>query len=164
LGSVEDRRERSGTEQPSRPDHLYTRSEFFRRPLPDETVAALVEHLTQGVALGQSREVDFLPWGGAYNRIRADATAFVHRAERFLVQHLVMIRAASAERAAAREWLDGSWALVHPWGSGGVYPNFPDPDLQDWARAYHGSNLDRLRRVKAAYDPGGFFRFHQSLP
>jgi Berberine and berberine like len=38
------------------------------------------------------------------------------------------------------------------------------PDLQDWARAYHGSNLDRLRRVKAAYDPGGFFRFHQSLP
>jgi FAD/FMN-containing dehydrogenase len=166
LGSVEDRRERSGPEPPPRPDHLYTRSEFFRRPLPGETVAALVEHLTQGVAPGQSREIDFLPWGGAYNRVRADATAFVHRAERFLIQHLVMIGAdaAAAERGAARDWLDRSWALVHPWGSGGVYPNFPDPDLQDWARAYHGSNLDRLRRVKAAYDPGGFFRFHQSLP
>jgi FAD/FMN-containing dehydrogenase len=165
LGSVEDR-ERSGPGRPAPPGHLYTKSEFFRRPLPDETVAALVEHLTRGPAAGQLREVDFLPWGGAYNRVPADATAFVHRSERFLVQHLVQVGAdaAPAERDAAREWLARSWTLVHPWGSGGVYPNFPDPDLQDWARAYHGTNYDRLRRVKAAYDPGGFFRFHQSLP
>jgi FAD/FMN-containing dehydrogenase len=166
LGSVEDRHERSGPEQLPPPGHLFTKSEFFRRPLPGETVAALVEHLTQGLAPGQSREVDFLPWGGAYNRVPADATAFAHRAERFLVQHLVEVGAdaAPAERGAARDWLARSWALVHPWGSGGVYPNFPDPDLQDSAHAYHGTNYDRLRRVKAAYDPGGFFRFHQSLP
>jgi hypothetical protein len=166
LGSVEDRPEGSGPEPPPRPSHLYTKSEFFRRPLPGETIAALVEHLTNGLALGQPREVDFLPWGGAYNRVPADATAFAHRGERFLVQHLVMVGAdaAPAERGAARDWLARSWALVHPWGSGGVYPNFPDPDLQDWARAYHGTNYERLRRVKAAYDPGGFFRFHQSLP
>src|SRR5512132_1144781 len=166
LGSVEDRPERSGPEQPPQPSHLYTKSEFFRRLLPGDTVATLVEHLTQGLAPGQSREVDFLPWGGAYNRVPADATAFAHRRERFLVQHLVMVGAdaAPAERDAARDWLARSWALVHPWGSGGVYPNFPDPDLQDWASAYHGTNYDRLRRVKATYDPGGFFRFHQSLP
>jgi FAD/FMN-containing dehydrogenase len=157
LGSVEDRQEQPG--------HLYTKSEFFRQPLPGEAVAALVGHLTQGLAPGQSREVDFLPWGGAYNRVRADATDFAHRGERFLVQHLVTVSpdAAPTERDPARGWLARSWALVHPWGSGGVYPNFPDPDLQDWARAYHGTNYDRLRRVKAAYEPGGFFRFHQSL-
>jgi FAD/FMN-containing dehydrogenase len=166
LGSVEDRPERSNPERPAQPGHLYTKSEFFRRPLPAETVAALVEHLTQGLAAGQSREVDFLPWSGAYNRVPADATAFAHRGERFLIQHLVEVGAdaAPAERAAARDWLARSWALAHPWGSGGVYPNFPDPDLRDWARAYHGTNYDRLRRVKAAYDPGGFFRFHQSVP
>jgi len=166
LGSVEDRSERSGPVPPPQPGHLYTKSEFFRRSLPGDTVAALVEHLTQGLAPGQSREVDFLPWGGAYNRVPADATAFVHRGERFLVQHLIQVGADAGEpdRRAARDWLARSWALVHPWGSGGVYPNFPDPDLQDWPRAYHGTNYDRLRRVKAAYDPGGFFRFHQSLP
>ena len=60
------------------------------------------------------------------------------------------------QRDTARDWLARSWALVHPWGSGGVCPDFPDPDLQDWARAYTGPNHDRLRRVKAAYDPGGF--------
>ena len=164
LGSVEDR-ERSGPRRPPQPSHLYTKSEFFRRPLPGETVTGLVEHLTRGLTPGRSREVDFLPWGGAYNRVPADATAFAHRGERFLVQHLVQVDAdaAPAERSAARDWLARSWALVHPWGSGRVYPNFPDPDLQDWAHAYHGTNYDRLRRVKAAYDPGGFFRFHQSL-
>jgi hypothetical protein len=45
-----------------------------------------------------------------------------------------------------------------------VYPNFPDPDPQDWTRAYHGANYSRLLRVKARYDPDNFFRFHQSLP
>ena len=166
LGSVEDRRERSSPERPPQPGHLYSKSEFFRRSLSGETVATLVEHLTQGLARGQSREVDFLPWGGAYNRVPAHATAFAHRSERFLVQHLVQVGAgaAPAERAAARDWLARSWTLVHPWGSGGVYPNFPDPDLQDWAHAYHGTNYDRLRRIKAAYDPDGVFRFQQSLP
>ena len=146
LGSVEDRPERSGPDRPPRPGHLYSKSEFFRRPLPGETVAALVEHLTQPLASGQTREVDFLPWGGAYHRVPADATAFVHRGENFLIQHLVEVGAdaASAERGAARDWLARSWALVHPWGSGGVYPNFPDPDLGDWARAYHGTNDSRL--------------------
>jgi FAD/FMN-containing dehydrogenase len=47
--------------------------------------------------------------------------------------------------------------MVHPLGSGGVYPNFPDPDLDDWSQAYHGANLDRLLRVKAEYDPDGVF-------
>ena len=28
--------------------------------------------------------------------------------------------------AAAREWLDRSWAITHPFGTGGVYPNFPE--------------------------------------
>jgi FAD/FMN-containing dehydrogenase len=44
-----------------------------------------------------------------------------------------------------------------------VYPNFPDPELDDWARAYHGANLGRLRRVKATYDPENVFRFDQSV-
>jgi FAD/FMN-containing dehydrogenase len=68
------------------------------------------------------------------------------------------------EREAARHWLARSWTSVHPWGSGGVYPNWPDPDLEDWAHAYHGTNLERLVRVKRKYDPDNFFRFDQSLP
>ena len=44
------------------------------------------------------------------------------------------------------------------------FPNFADPELEDWASAYFGPNYPRLVQVKARYDPAGFFRFHQSLP
>jgi hypothetical protein len=106
-----------------------------------------------------------MPWGGAYNRVRPDATAFVHREELFQLKHSVVIEteAPTAEGADARAWVARSWASVHPWGSGRVFQNFIDPDLVGWADAYYGPNYARLLRVKAKYDPTGFFRFHQSL-
>jgi FAD/FMN-containing dehydrogenase len=166
LDSLDDQHRPAAGDRPPPQGHLFTKSEFFRQPLPSEPVRALVAHLAGGVAGAAWREVTFTPWGGAYNRVPADATAFVHRDERFLIQHLVTTGpdAPVPARDAARGWLARSWALVHPWGSGGVYPNFPDPDLEDWAGAYHGSNYDRLVGVKARYDPDNFFRFHQSLP
>ena len=130
-------------------DDSISKSEFFTDPLPGDAVAALVDHLSSG----PGRELDFMPMGGAYNRVPVHATAFAHRDTRFLLKH------ASSDR----DWLDRSWRIVRPWGTGGVYPNFPDPHLTDWATAYHGDNLDRLRAVKARYDPQGFFRFHQSI-
>jgi FAD/FMN-containing dehydrogenase len=150
-----------------RPDgHPYNKSEFFREPLPAEAVTALVRNLSEDRTAGQSRELDFTPWAGAYNRVPADATAFAHRDERFLLLHVAVVEpdAPAADREAARDWLARSWSSVRPWGTGSVYPNFPDPDLEDWARAYHGTNLERLVHTKAKYDPDGFFRFHQSIP
>ena len=146
--------------------HTFSKSEFFDAPLPDGTVEALVRNLGEARRSGQARELDFTPWGGAYARVPVDATAFPHRDARFLLKHAVVIDADASRRdhEAARAWLHRSWTTVHPWGSGGVYPNFPDPDLASWARAYHGPNFERLRQVKAAYDPGGFFRFHQAIP
>jgi FAD/FMN-containing dehydrogenase len=147
------------TEDAQEDGHPYSKSEFFRRPLPSEAVAALVEHLPGDRPAGQERELDFTPWGGAYNRVRADATAFAHRDELFLLKQAVVVdpAATDAEREEARRWLARSWELVHSWGSGGVYPNFPDPDFDDWSEAYHGNNRERLLRVRSSYDPDGFF-------
>jgi Berberine and berberine like len=49
-------------------------------------------------------------------------------------------------------------------GSGRVFQNFPDPELEDWADTYYGPNYQRLVRVKARYDPGGFFHFTSRCP
>jgi len=134
--------------------HPYSKSEFFARPLPADAIAALVAHLGAGRVAGQARELDFTPWGGAYNRVRPDATAFVHREDRVLLKHAVTVGpgATAAERDGARRWLERSWALAHPSGTGRAYQNFPDPDLADEARAYHGANADRVARVRARYD------------
>ena len=146
--------------------HYFSKSGFFRGPLPREAIESLVENLAEGRVAGQSRELDFSPWGGAYNRVPADATAFVHRDGLFLLQHAVVTApdASATGTEGARRWLGRSWELARPWGSGAAYPNWPDPDLEDWARAYHGANLDRLVSIKRRYDPEGFFHFHQSVP
>jgi FAD/FMN-containing dehydrogenase len=145
--------------EPGSEPYAYSKSEFFSRSLPAEAVDALVALLRE--APGDC-DLDFSPWGGAYNRVRPDATAFAHRGARFLLKHGVAV-APDADPAPAREWLARSWGLAHPWGTGGVYPNFPDPDLGDALRAYHGPNLERLRQVKAAYDPDRVFDFHQAV-
>jgi FAD/FMN-containing dehydrogenase len=139
--------------------HPYIKSEYLRRRLPTEAITALVDHVASERLAGQARELDFTPWGGAYNRVPADATAFVHRDARVLLKHGVLLdpEASAADRDSARRWLARSWEIVHPWGTGGAYPNFPDPDLDHWAEAYYGGNRERLLRVKAAYDPDGVF-------
>lgn len=36
--------------------------------------------------------------------------------------------------------------------------------MQDWETAYWGSNFDRLRTIKAEYDPHNVFKYEQSIP
>ncbi|HEX3255627.1 MAG TPA: FAD-binding oxidoreductase [Gaiellaceae bacterium] len=151
--------ERGPGDQEDEDGRPYMKSEFFREPLPAGAVEALVELFVRGRRPGEARKLDFMPWGGAYNRVPANATAFPHRKELFLLEHSVVVPAGfdSAATEAARAWLSDSWKLVHPSGSGGVYANFPDTDLPDEHRAYWGANLERVRRVKERYDPERVF-------
>jgi len=150
-----------GVQQP----YLFMKSEFFKRQLPTEAIAALLENFSLERVSGEARELDFMPWGGAYNRVRPDATAFVHRDGLFQLKHAVTVdpEAPPGEKGKARGWIRRSWEAVHPWGSGRVFPNFIDPELESWAEAYYGTNYERLLRVKLRYDPTGFFRFPQSI-
>jgi FAD/FMN-containing dehydrogenase len=166
LGATDDDASKYSESQAVEHAHFVSKSEFFRRPLPTEAIAALVETFSRERTTGESRELDFMPWGGAYNRPRPDATAFVHRDELFQLKHAATVdpQAPPPTKQSAQRWVVRSWACVHPWGSGRVFPNFADPSLEDWPDAYYGANYHRLRRVKAQYDPANFFRFPQSLP
>jgi FAD/FMN-containing dehydrogenase len=129
------------------------RSEFFTRPLTGGTLASLLAQLAEPRESGH-RELTFTAMSGAYNRVAEDATAFAHRGQRFLLEHIA---------TPDDPWLDRSWKTAHADGSGRVYPNFPDLALDDWATAYHAGNQERLRAVKAAYDPHRFFDFPQAI-
>jgi hypothetical protein len=151
--------ERGPGDQEDEDGRPYMKSEFFRERLPAGAVEALVELFGRGRRPGEARKLDFMPWGGAYNRVPVAATAFPHREELFLLEHSVVVPAGfdAAATEAARAWLSDSWHLVHPSGSGGVYANFPDTDLPDEHRAYWGGNLERVGRVKEKYDPERVF-------
>lgn len=166
LGAGEDEAQQEQSLLPAQHPYMVSKSEFFSRALPAEAISALVQSFSPGRALGESRELDFMPWAGAYNRVAPDATAFVHRGELFQLKHAVIVdpHGSTDEKQAAHRWVAQSWAMVHPWGSGRVFQNFADPDLEQWTSAYYGTNYSRLVRVKARYDPGNLFRFHQSVP
>jgi FAD/FMN-containing dehydrogenase len=155
-----------GDAEPAEELWLAAKSEFFGRPLPGEAVAALLAAFVEGRTAGESRELDFMPWGGAYNRRRPSDTAFVHRDALFQLKQAVALDPdpSSEAQATAHRAVTRSWASVHPWGSGRVFQNFADPDLEDWAAAYYGPNAPRLAWIKARYDPANLFRFPQSLP
>lgn len=143
-----------------------TKSEYFAQPLPEPALVEVVKHIITDRVPGQAREVDFSPWGGAYNRRPADATAFVHRDAKYWIKQATTlgIQAGDDEREGALTWLADSWNLTRPWGNGHVYPNFPDPDLGEHSGyAYYGSNHRRLQAIKTTYDPDNVFNFHQAL-
>lgn len=141
---------RSMAQNGEEPVTAVARTEFFSGSLPADAVEALAGMLPDGC------ELAFTPMGGAYNRVPPDATAFVHRSERFVLEHV-------GPDPSQELWTTRSWETAHPYSSGRVYPNFPDPLLSDWATAYHGDNYERLARIKKRYDPDRVLDFPQSV-
>jgi hypothetical protein len=83
----------------------------------------------------------------------------------FLLKQSAVVapQAGAGASGRAHRWVSRSWNIAHPWGSGGVFPNFADPDLASPAESYFGGNLARLRQIKKHYDPGNLFRHAQPL-
>ncbi|GAA2602114.1 FAD-binding oxidoreductase [Actinomadura fulvescens] len=149
-----------GTLPGRRPSGRFPRTDYsgkshvVLRPLSDDGIAALVARFTRGNETpGRSALMDAL--GGAIGRLRPADTAFPHRQGLFCVQYLA--------NGDDRDWLRGTHRAMEPYAGGAAYVNYIDPELADWRRAYYGTNLDRLTKVKAAYDPGRLFRFPQAI-
>ena len=124
----------SGSRITARGEELpYSRSAFFAAPLPVDPPLDC--------------QLDFMPLGGAFNRVAADATAYPHRDALFCL-HL---------EANDQETVDRGFAAVEPYSTGGVYPNFAEPQRDSWDPAYHLGNRERLLQIKAAYDTDGVF-------
>jgi FAD/FMN-containing dehydrogenase len=92
--------------------------------------------------------------GGAVARVDPAATAFPHRGALASAQ----VYASGDARDVARV-RDGLGAVAGPHG----YVNYIDPAMPDWATAYYGANLPRLREVAARYDPDRVFAFAQAV-
>lgn len=146
------------------------KSDFFNGPLSPAGIATVIDGVMRRKANPMLRSVGggllLDAYGGAINRVPANATAFVHRNAAFLGQYFVTLPngITPAVMAANRTWLQSFWKRMRSEASGFAYQNYIDPDLADWQHAYYGKNLQRLVNVKATYDPKNVFRFAQSIP
>ncbi len=63
----------------------------------------------------------------------------------------------------AQAWVAEFSQALRPYVNG-AYVNVPNIGMADWETAYWGCNFDRLRRIKAKYDPRNVFQYEQSIP
>lgn len=147
----------------------YAKSDFFTRPLSASAIRTLVSGIerTSGIAgtSGGVGAVAFDAFGGVINKVKPDATAFVHRNSLFLAQYSTSWTFPGSPAGVARQhrWLRSFYAALHPHASGGAYQNYIDPELAGWRQAYYGANYPRLAEVKATYDPARLFTFPQAI-
>ena len=63
-------------------------------------------------------------------------------------------------------WINGLESDLKPFVNGLHYQNYPDLDIgPNYGNSYYGvENFNRLKEIKARYDPQNFFRNEQSIP
>ena len=100
---------------------------------------------------------------GAATRIGVSETAFPHRREgyNFLVVSEWLDPAENARNIA---WARESYDAMRPCFASGRYVNYlGDDDGEDAVAAAYGPNYQRLRTLKAKYDPTNLFHLNQNI-
>jgi len=99
--------------------------------------------------------------GGAVAKVPAAATAYAHRSSPIMAN--VMALYTPADRTRQEAWVDSLAAALRQ-DDAGAYVNFLGAEGAGRVRAaYPGATWDRLRAIKAKYDPENLFRHNQNI-
>jgi FAD/FMN-containing dehydrogenase len=141
-----------------------TRSQFIASPCDANSIAALISNFETGRAGIEAREVEFIPWGGAYAR-PSRPSCFAHRDASILVRHTTLggSRATTEQQARLAEWAERSWQTLQKHDTGHYYQGYAERDRSEWAQANYADDLERLILIKNEYDPDRLFRGSQKL-
>jgi FAD/FMN-containing dehydrogenase len=133
----------------------------FVRDLPDEAIAT---HLRYGPPTPSvASTMHMYPINGAAGRVGPDETAFGHRDAKYAMVIGAFWPDAADDEADVR-WVREYYDAIHPYtGFEGGYVNFMSEDDAGRAPVNYGRNYERLRRVKAAYDPDNLFHLNQNI-
>ncbi|MGE0800224.1 MAG: FAD-binding oxidoreductase [Lautropia sp.] len=99
---------------------------------------------------------------GAPNRVAPDATAYVQRDARFVLNVHGRWQA-PGEDAAGIAWARAVFTACAPFASGGAYTNFMTADEGARIESAYGANYPRLQRLKRRYDPDNVFHLNQNV-
>jgi FAD/FMN-containing dehydrogenase len=132
----------------------------FVRDLPDEAIAAHVEYGPPTPSLTSTMHLYSI--SGAPSRVGPEETAFGHRDARY-VMVIGAFWDAPADDEADIRWARNYYDAVHPFsGTEGGYINMLSEDEGRVPQNY-GRNYERLRQVKATYDPDNLFHLNQNI-
>jgi len=125
-----------------------------------ETILEDIQASSAQMAVTQLRVL-----GGALARVPSDATAFAHRGSRIMTNVAALYDPATTPDPTEHEAWVAKLSDKLRQSDEGAYVGFLGDEGQERVRAaYPGSTWDRLREVKAAYDPSNLFRGNQNIP
>jgi FAD/FMN-containing dehydrogenase len=132
--------------------------------LPDAAVDTLATR--QSARRSPLSQVLIFPMRGAFADVPDDSTAFGGSRT---IRYVISFEAASPDEetfAHDRQWVRDTWDAVRPSAlHDGAYVNlnaeFAGDSLRD---TYGAAKYDRLRRIKAQYDPENVFRHNANIP
>jgi Berberine and berberine like len=123
-----------------------------------ETIVDYLEASDAAMRVAQLRVL-----GGAMARVPADATAFAHRASPIMV-NVAAFYEGPQDRARREAWVSSFAAALHQ-DDASAYVGFLSDEGEARIRAaYPGATSERLRAIKARYDPTNLFRLNQNIP
>lgn len=129
--------------------------------LTDGAAQTLVEYVAK--VTSPFTDVKLAMLGGAMARVGEDATAFGHRDAKyaFVIQTRWNNASESAQHLA---WTQEFFDAMKAHSTGSVYVNFlADEGEQRVADAYNAAAFQRLRKIKAKYDPNNLLRMNQNI-
>jgi FAD/FMN-containing dehydrogenase len=142
--------------------HAYWRTQYLR-DLDDPTIATLVDHASALKSLSPFSAVHIHHWEGAIKRADGDETAFAHRSARYVL-NIVGLWTASEDATKHINWVRTYSDALQVQGTGQTYLNFLADEGADRVKAaYDAQTFQRLRKLKAKYDPSNFFRLNQNI-
>ena len=138
----------------------YWKADFVDK-LSDEAVAAHVEHGEKMPTL--MSQMHMYPIDGAAHDVDAAATAFSHRNSGWALV-IVGVDPDPANFELIRDWTREYYEATHPFSAdGSAYINFMMEEGDERIEGTYGDNYERLRQVKAKFDPDNFFRINQNI-
>lgn len=142
--------------------HAYWKTHYVA-DLSDATIDALVAETARMRPLSPFTTLHVHHLEGAVGRIAPDATAFPHRAPRY-VMNIVGMWTAGEPPEPHIAWVRGTFDAMQPFATGAPYLNFLGDEGADRVRAAYGAaTYDRLAAIKQRYDPTNLFRVNQNI-
>jgi len=144
-------------------------SQFISEPFPPEAIG-LIGSL---MAKAPTSDCNYFTnaFGGAVKSSEpSGGSAFAHRDALFYAEPGAgwgtrgeVLASDDPLTAKCLTWIADFSEALRPYVNG-AYPAVPNAGMPEWETAYWGPNVDRLRTIKAKYDPENVFSFDQSLP
>jgi FAD/FMN-containing dehydrogenase len=107
-------------------------------------------------------EIFIAQMGGATSKVPEDATAYRHRAAKFIVNvHGRWNDPAKDARCIG--WCRELFDALAPHAMGGAYVNFMTEEEQARVTESYGDNYARLAKLKGKYDPQNVFHLNQNI-